>query len=156
MKFKISKGDIMGLDNGIVIRTKKTKEMRDIVPWYVSVASGEWVDKFNFEVCYWRKCWNIRAGIFDILWKNHHNEWHKSGYDESPKEQMILRIEDVKEIYQLLVDYINEDLEWDTSDTIWELKDYRPYLVQCAMNLIWLVEWMTAHPEDVVEFYDSY
>lgn len=56
----------MGFDNGIMI---KRSELTDTIPWIKKLENNE--DKngqYDFEVCYWRKCQNIRSLIlFDAL-----------------------------------------------------------------------------------------
>lgn len=53
----------MGLDNGIQVRrTPETNKITEL-----KVFNRYWDEelKYDFEVCYWRKCWNIRHMIMD-------------------------------------------------------------------------------------------
>ena len=44
----------MGLDNGIEVKKRKDIEFKKDI-----------IDEYG-EVCYWRKCWNIRKDIIEI------------------------------------------------------------------------------------------
>ena len=59
----------MGLDNGIVLATHHKINMDDI-PEYIVIEEDDWRnndddynDGYYYDVCYWRKCWNIRNFI---------------------------------------------------------------------------------------------
>lgn len=55
----------MGLDNSIEIRRTP---YTDKIP-KLQRFNAEWDTKreFDFCVCYWRKCWNVRGVIFDVV-----------------------------------------------------------------------------------------
>ena len=55
----------MGLDNGIEVkRTPYTNTIPELQQFNEDYDTE---CKYNFSVCYWRKCWNIRSMIFDTV-----------------------------------------------------------------------------------------
>lgn len=61
----------MGLDNGILLKIKDSKKFgSDRLP--VWMPRQEWEDKneYDWEILYWRKCWNVRGEILDYFWHN--------------------------------------------------------------------------------------
>ena len=142
----------MGLDNGITLTTRKKLDLEDweIKPDYISIELDEWGTKdsdegYVYDICYWRKCWNIRGDIINIL---------NAGQDGG-----VYRIETVKQVFQIrdaLVDYLLHPEDWCSS--IWSIDEMAPHLARDIMNLGWLAKYMTEHAGEKfkVEFYDSY
>ena len=55
----------MGLDNGIIVkRTEYTETIPELRQFDEDYNTWQ---KYPFEVCYWRKCYNIRSMIFDKI-----------------------------------------------------------------------------------------
>lgn len=142
----------MGLDNGIRLIVKHKIDIDDweIKPDYVRFPFD--VDErkdgwFEYEVCYWRKCWDVRRKILDILAIPNNDGGG------------IYRIEKPSEIYEIrevLIDFLRKPERW--SDSIWSLDEYMECLAQQIVNLGWLYEYMHEHKGKniKVEFYDSY
>ena len=142
----------MGLDNGITLITREKLDLEDweVKPDYVSVTFDEWgtehSDKgYEYEVCYWRKCWNVRSDILEIL--------------DAGQEGGIYRIETVEQVLDIreaLVQYLLKPERW--SDSIWSMDEIAPHLARDIMNLGWLVNYMKEHEGEkfIIEFYDSY
>ena len=132
----------MGLDNGIEIKRK------DNLPNCVlCFDNDEWRKKhgYDLEVAYWRKCWNVRRIIFDVL-----------GRGEDDCVYDVTREELVEIIYHLENDIHYFDFlerEWDC---IWEWNDFRRIQKRNMKNLKKLARMMKRHPEIEVFFYDSY
>ena len=132
----------MGLDNGIEIKRK------DNLPNCVlCFDNDEWRKKhgYDLEVAYWRKCWNVRRIIFDVL---------DRGEDDCVYD--VTREELVEIIYHLENDIHYFDFlerEWDC---IWEWNDFRRIQKRNMKNLKKLAGMMKRHPEIEVFFYDSY
>lgn len=144
----------MGLDNGIVMKSKKhIKVPRELVRVYKSTCSA--YDKnytFEYELCYWRKCWNIRRAIGMALGTNLGEDASKDNLD----------IYDVKNIWHAL-NHLNNKRAWEAeSDSIWTYKEIRDNLDYSLLTLEWLINFMREHLDDFengdiyVEFYDSY
>lgn len=110
----------MGLDNEIIIKHSEDSE----------------------EICYWRKCWNIRNGILEIV--NHEYE-----YDYP------LSTEDVTKIISFLKS-LNK-YNWDNNGgSIWTWEEIKPSLKKNIKILKKLLKRMKKNSNLKVIFYDSY
>ena len=133
----------MSLDNGIVIRRK------DNLPNCVLCFDEEWRKKhgYDLEVAYWRKCWNVRYVIFDVLRRG----------DDNDSVIDITREELVEIIHRLESDINYFDfLEGGSYSCIWDWNTLRRIQKRNIKNLKKLARMMKRHPEIEVYFYDSY
>lgn len=142
----------MGLDNGITLITREKLNLEDweIKPEYITVEFDEWGTEdsnkgYVYDICYWRKCWNVRSDILEIL--------------NAGQEGGVYRIETVGQVLDIreaLVQYLLNPERW--SDSIWSMDEMAPHLAQDIMNLGWLANYMKEHKGEkfVIEFYDSY
>lgn len=109
----------------------------------------EWRKKcgYDLEVAYWRKCWNVRAIIFDVLRRGDDND---SVIDITREEvlEIIKRLQDDLHYFDFLDD--------DWGGCIWEWNIFRNIQKRNIKNLKKLVKMMKRHPEIEVYFYDSY
>lgn len=127
----------MGLDSGITIRKINEKDIPDFIK-YTKYSE-------EIEIAYWRKCWNIRNKILDVL--NPENE---------DKYSFAIDREDIPAITRVLKPFLAKDY-WDNNNTsIWEYKDMIDNNIQVIINLIWLYIYMDDHDDIEIEFYDSY
>ena len=133
----------MGLDNGIQIRRK------DNLPNCALCFDSEWREKYSYdlEVAYWRKCWNVRRVIFDVLRDGDDDECIIDITREEVLE-IIKRLENDFHYFDFLAD------EW--SDCIWMWNAFRKIQKRNIKNLKKLAKMMKRHPEIEVYFYDSY
>lgn len=134
----------MGLDNAIEIRRK------DNLPNCVlCFDNDEWrkTHGYGLEVAYWRKCWNVRYVIFDVLRRG----------DENDSVIDITR-EELVEIINRLESDINyfDFLEGGSYSCIWDWNTLRSIQKRNIKNLKKLARMMKRHPEIEVYFYDSY
>ena len=149
----------MGLDNGIILKTRRPLVDADFYNeenermilshdmWRMPVEPNEdgW---YEYEICYWRKCWNIRERILNILGGDRGDIG--GGYYEDLTTTDILGISDA--IYLLLY---NGAEHW--RDSIWEFEEVVPNLGADIAKLGWLVRFMEKNAMSCeVEFYDSY
>lgn len=134
----------MGLDNGIEIKRK------DNLPKCVLCFDDEGWRKqrgYDLEVAYWRKCWNVRHIIFDVLRRGDDND---SVIDITREElvEIIHRLEDD-------LHYCNFwSGEW--GGCIWTWNEFRRIQKRNLKNLKKLAHMMKRHPNIEVIFYDSY
>ncbi len=131
----------MGLDNGICVkRTARTESIPEL-----SRFEEEWEKeyRFNFEVCYWRKCWNVRHRILDVI-TNPFGEEYK----------IHLGIDDIDRITEVLKSF-NKDNWEDEGWCIWEFDEMKDNLKTQIANLGTLKRLMQEHELEVY-FYDSY
>lgn len=128
----------MGLDNGIILRDVKSKEL--VVNKLINLDN---LEDTSVEICYWRKCWGIRNAIVEKL---HLNDGEESKLD----------VEDIPVIIKILFDFYGQT-EWEEdADSIWEWDEFKDTLRQQIFNLVWLYNYMLEHSDAEVIFYDSY
>lgn len=128
----------MGLDNGICVkRTPAAEKIPEL-----KAFEEEWC-RCNFEICYWRKCWNIRSRIFDVLRGPCVDGW-----------RIFLSVEDIDRIAEVLQSFTEENWE-DEGGSIWAFSEMEDRLKQQIENLGVLKRLMQEH-ELGVYFYDSY
>lgn len=132
----------MGLDNGIEI-----KRRADLPAAAFAYFDEEWRAEHNcdLEVAYWRKCWNVRRIIIDVLDVREDNDSHTT-----------MTIEDVDAVIAALCK-INKKNWLDRGSTIWEWKEFKGIQRDNIRNLRRLSYMMKKKP-DVFEvyFYDSW
>ena len=133
----------MGLDNGIEVkRTTKTNKITEL-----KVFSKDWDKelKYDFEVCYWRKCWNIRHMVMDRI----------DGFVDNLG--VALTKDDVDNIIYGLKSF-NADNWDDNGGSIWEWDGEWGYLEYIAQNIkdLQLLRQLMDKYELEVYFYDSY
>ena len=99
------------------------------------------------EVAYWRKCWNVRNIIFDVLSRGEDDE----GVIEITREELV------EIIHRLENDLHYFDfLEGEWGGCIWYWNDFRRIQKRNMKNLKKLAHMMKRHTEIEVIFYDSY
>ena len=142
----------MGLDNGILIKTRQ-KLSPESLPLFVNIEMDEYkmADEgggYWYEVCYWRKCWNIRNIILDII-----------SSKENDDGIYALNKNDIRQLRYALNGYILNPYKWDddyeNGQTIWDSSVMLSHLIRDMANLAWLENYMDNH-KVYVEFYDSY
>ena len=134
----------MGLDNGIEIRRK------DNLPNCVlCFDNDEWRKQhdYDLEVAYWRKCWNVRALIYDAL-----------GVEQENDNEVLMDRQDLLKVLKALKGVNKKN--WDDcgygGGSIWEWDEYKQNHRRNITNLKKLARIMKRHPELEVIFYDSY
>lgn len=132
----------MGLDNGIEI-----KRRADLPALAFTYFDEEYRAKhnYNLEVAYWRKCWNVRSIIMDILKVRDNNDSYTT-----------MTIDDVDAVITALCK-INKKNWLDRGSCIWEWKEFKGIQRRNIRNLRRLRYMMKKKP-DVFEvyFYDSW
>lgn len=132
----------MGLDNGLVIK-KDSNFYRAHQDW-VDKQEPTWAQGRGYstvEICYWRKCWNVRAAIFDIV-----------GRDCENNGEIALNREQVSAI----VDYLAalDENSWEDGDSIWSWDEIKDSICEQCATLTEFLE--LAQNTDKIFFYDSY
>ena len=145
----------MGLDNGIVLATKHEINIEEL-PEYVKIDADNWREKYDnsgyfyYDVCYWRKCWNIRGYILNF---------NNLDYDEE-KYEYRLEKDHLILLQRKLTNYLCYMNKWEEEymdgETIWEANVMMNHLAREIVNLGWLIDFITEHPTSKVIFYDSY
>lgn len=135
----------MGLDNGIEVkRTEYSNSIPELQQFNI-----EWdkEHKWDFEIAYWRKCWNLRSMIFRVV-----PGVHNGGISEP------LTTEDIDNIIKGLQSFNSENWQenlgsiWDWDD---EVHPYSEKIKRDIKNLQILRQLMDKYDLEVY-FYDSY
>lgn len=128
----------MGLDNGIIVKkTELTKKLFKVKKNCLYEYTGD------FEIAYWRKCWNVRDNIFTIT-KGWRNEQSYTSLDR----------DDIYNIIKLLKSYNKKT--WDSNNSIWTWEEHKTANKRHIKYLKFLYKIMKKYPEIEVYFYDSY
>ena len=132
----------MGLDSGITI-----KRRADLPALAFAYFDEEYRAKHNYdlEVAYWRKCWNVRSIIIDIL-----------DVKEDNDSNTLMTIDDIDAVIKALCK-INKKNWLDRGSTIWDWKEFKGIQRDNIRNLRRLRRMMWKQPEVFeVYFYDSW
>lgn len=134
----------MGLDNGIMFKIKDKERFGEIPAW---IRRETWEDEYNYdyEILYWRKCWNVRAEILTYL---------AADDDEYEWNLTLMELRDILKI----LNHLYTKQNWDESMTIWswdEIEDHYRDNLEYARKVL---KWLGTKPADSFEvyFYDSY
>ena len=133
----------MGLDNSIEVkRTPKTEHIIELNRFNLDWDKEH---KYDFSVCYWRKCYNIRNDIFNL------GPGHAEG--EYP-----LTAQNIDQIIELLKSYNSKNWQ-ENGGSIWDWDDeeypYSEKIQRDIENLKNLQTLMEKYDLEVY-FYDSY
>lgn len=130
----------MGLDNGINIRRNTAPECASKI-----FHEEEWEKKYNhIDVAYWRKCWNVRGIIFELL------EIYDFNDSQTP-----MTADDVKRVVAELKK-LNSVNYRDDGNCIWDWDDFKRINCRNIKALKQLVKLMKKYPTMEVYFYDSW
>lgn len=131
----------MGLDNLISVkRTEYTEKIHGLRRF-----EDEYSKKYmsDFEVCYWRKSYNIRSKIIGIVgakWRDNY--------------ETTLDVNDIEKIIQCLRSF-NKHNWTDSGYCIWDWDESKRHIKHNIKDLKYLRRLMKKHELDVV-FVDSY
>lgn len=137
----------MGLDSGIVVRITEETPRKQIKRIKALDKNVKLIDEA--EVCYWRKCWNVRNVVKRITGKNFQDGGNT-----------LLTASDVFEIRQWLKKQNKKKWNFDegSCESIWSWDEIKPHIKFQIKNLTRLLKIMEEDEENaiVVYFYDSY
>ena len=140
----------MGLDNGIHLITKHQLDLNDweIKPDYVAISFDEFSTKehndgYYYDVCYWRKCWDLRNIIIDILGCS-----SEGGVYEIDKPSQL------EEIQYAIFKCLKNPEDW--RQYCWSIDEIAGNFGQSIIDLAWLIDYLKKDKTAKVTFYDSY
>ena len=145
----------MGLDNGIEVRAKTSAGRRylDTFPKRFGIE-GEYDEGYKtYEIAYWRKCWNVRHAILDIV--TYRNTKTDGDY------RFYFDADVLEEIVERLKDFLNEDY-WNNGEgsSIWSWTEAIVNIAQNIQRIRFILEDIECgeiKAEDLeFSFYDSY
>ena len=99
----------------------------------------------DFEIAYWRKCWNVRSAIIDSL------DYFTDNCGSEVSHAELVRI--IAALEGFNAENWEEDDGWGS---IWEWNEIEESMKDCIERLNELSNLMTQYPEIIIEFYDSY
>ena len=135
---------IIGLDNGIIIKGKNKKGQE-----FIKSRENSWNE---YELGYWRKCWNIRSKFIDDF---------KYNKDE---QKIKFSLKDIDKIIDTLAYFLVKD-NWEyegQTSTVFSWEEEIPSIAQAIKNLYDLKEEIYYMDEKITDadidfyFYDSY
>ena len=135
----------MGLDNSIQIkRNTSTNSIPELKQFELAYDNKH---QFDFEICYWRKCYNIRNMIMDVV---------EGARDNDNSD--ILTTTDIEKIIHGLQSFNSANWQenggsiWDWDDEEYPYSEKIPRDIENLKNLQTLMEKYDLE----VYFYDSY
>lgn len=135
----------MGLDNGIMLKIKNREKFGNVVPF---LKHQDWEDKDEYEILYWRKCWNIREEIFTML------------HTLKPEDNgnCVFSVELLEDIIYHLNECYTPEWWRDHNNSIWDFDEVCGNYYYHLINAIRVVDFLkTRDPESYeIYFYDSY
>lgn len=145
----------MGLDNGIVLRVKGKIDPEDRILSIPGIEKDDWYEEnrpgfTQYDICYWRKCWNIR----DILFVNCDDAIGKEDCGT-----YSLTIDELEAIRHSLYLTICEGPDaWNDGDqSIWDFEEAMNFLPWDLVRLSALINYMEENGGRCEAFfYDSY
>ena len=141
----------MGLDNAIMAkgRTKAGSDYLEMIKnkFNLEVYDGE------YEIAYWRKCWNVRSRILDIVKLECDKE-------RSNEYEFFFGIEVFEKIADDLKYFLNEDNWENDGNSIWTWVEMLPCIadqIRVMRVILEDIECGVINAEDLdFRFYDSY
>ena len=135
----------MGLDNSIQIkRNTSTNSIPELKQFELSYDNKH---QFDFEICYWRKCYNIRNMVMDVV---------EGARDNDNSD--ILTTTDIEKIIHGLQSFNSANWQ-ENGGSIWDWDDeeypYSEKIQRDIENLKKLQTLMEKYDLEVY-FYDSY
>lgn len=144
----------MGLDNGIWLVTRN-KIDEDTLPEYISIEYDDWATKeynngYYYNLCYWRKCSNIRQIIFDAIEED----------SSIGNETYVLENNHINKLIEAEISYLCKPSKWEedygNGRTIWGFNSILIQLAYDIATLNWVLEYKENHNSIKLIFYDSY
>ena len=135
----------MGLDNSIQIkRNTSTNSIPELKQFELAYDNKH---QFDFEICYWRKCYNIRNMIMDVV---------ESARDNDSSD--ILTTTDIEKIIHGLQSFNSANWQ-ENGGSIWDWDDEEyPYSekIQRDIENLKKIQTLMEKYDLEVYFYDSY
>ena len=134
----------MGLDNGILLKIKDKEAFGPMPAW---IKREEWEDKYgyDYDILYWRKCWNVRGEILCYLGAS------------DDEYQWNITPDDLVNIINILRTQVYGE-NWDEDQSIWsweEIGENYMYHLTYAEKIIELLRTKPLGSYQLY-FYDSY
>ena len=137
----------MGLDNGIVLRSKTSGGIK----YLAENHNFYFYDSSDDEIGYWRKCWNIRREIL--------NTFNDKDYDGFGGCIYLTSVKDLVDMAETLKYFLREE-NWEEGESIWKWYIVLPSIAETIKKLRCLIEDIENGDISIddlnIYFYDSY
>lgn len=139
---------MIGLDNGIFVRSKRRLKLPDfcddrmVYDREVDSTDGAEI-AYDHYVLYWRKWWSFRNDVMA-----------ECGFADGDYE-IALDLPTLQTIADIHHYYNNEEV-WNEAESIWSWKDVKDNFQKQEKVFQWLLRFKQLHPEVEIFFYDSY
>ena len=139
----------MGLDNGIVYKSLHIFKLGVIKKFLPEDPIEFKHSESRIDICYWRKCWNVRRDILQIL-------------NRKPEicNTYTLSFSDITSIRKLMSSYLLRPSLWDEYSSFWSWAEMRRNIFNSYVALLWLERCVKKDikmgRDFIVYFYDSY
>lgn len=146
----------MGLDNGIKLRVKGEINPDAEILTIPGIEKDSWNDNSEpgftyYDICYWRKCWNIRDILFDAKGKENCGEYCG---------EYNFTVDELKEVRDGIYRTICEGSKaWDEENrSIWDFEEAMNFLPWDIVRISALIDYLQHEGSGRSEafFYDSY
>ena len=135
----------MGLDNGVMLKITNKETFGPTPAW---VEREEWEDKYgyDYEILYWRKCWNVRSEILCYL-----------GASDDEFEWNITH-DDLINIIDIFRNQLYVEKNWDDGQSIWTWEEVCESYMYSLTYAEKIVAFLRDKPLGSYQlyFYDSY
>lgn len=148
----------MGLDNGIYLRMKSPYN-GELLKYFKDTFKDYDAPEYDYlEVAYWRKCWDLRREIIEVL--DLRDDGHRKELTVGAKPgdgecEFEINRKEIKRILKVVKHFDNPSV-WDRSNSIWTYKEIHKSHKRNKKHLKKLVEILKEHPEYTVVWIDSY
>ena len=142
----------MGLDNGITLRVKGEINPDAEILTIPGIEKDRWNDNSEpgftyYDICYWRKCWNIRDILFDAKGKENCGEYN-------------FTVDELKEVRDGIYHAICKGPKvWNEENrSIWDFEEAMNFLPWDIVRISALIDYLQHEGAGRSEafFYDSY
>ena len=132
----------MGLDNGIVMKYNPEVARIGWVKRKLQVFHVGFIH--NYDLCYWRKCWNVRGIIFNIVHPKENND-----------TITFLEAEQLLKIAAALKK-LNKKTWYEGAGSIWCWEEMKDTIRRDIKNLKRAAKLKKRFPHTEIYFYDSW
>lgn len=142
----------MGLDNGIMLRVRGEINPDEAILSIPGIEKNTWSETekkgfTEYDICYWRKCWNIR-GILFACCQDAEDKENNREYELTISELVSIR----DQFYEIIC---RGPGYWDNS--IWDFEEAMNFLPWDLVRLSALIDYMEENTGRCEAFfYDSY
>ena len=132
------KGEIiMGLDNGVIVRSTHRKLTRAMLPEELIYPFDKDYEDDGIEILYWRKNRGLRNAVVNTF----------PIEDESDCYYLIETSQQVFELIRIIVSFMNKETWEEDGNSIWDYDEILPILQRDIINLAIIASFMKNNPD---------